>query len=250
MSRANVHGTCKHRARDLEWLRAVILKKDRSYNPQFSLDKLIHDLIAIGKQGSTRGIASTDTFPQDQICQLLPGADQVHVPPDYLMQISGRHDPPPPPPDVVIPGHFLIVKNTTGAEYHGESLFFLLGKLLPDVKTGANSRMLVEWWVPSLSPEANFRGGRRKQVVDLFAEWRPVDSLVLSELAGLSLPPGLLDPQLVLITNVELAQGKLSFHTLDTLRLRHGLDCTASTRSSTTDVIIYRNYVLMGCPLG
>ena len=250
MSLANVHGTCKHRARDLEWLRALILKKDPAYNPQISLDKLIDDLIAIGKQGSTRARASTDTFPQDQIAQLLPGADQVHVPPDYLMHISGQHDPPPPPPDVVIPGHFLIVKNTTGAEYHGESLLFLMGKLLPDVMTVANNRMLVEWWLPSRSPESNFRGGRRKHVVDLFAEWRPADSLPLSELAGLTLPPGLLDPQLVLITNVELADGKLSFHTLDTLRLRHGLDCTALSRSSTTDGIIYRNYVLMGCPPG
>ena len=125
-----------------------------------------------------------------------------------------------------------------------------MGRLLPDVKVGANSRMLVEWWVPSLSPEANFRGGRRKQVVDLFAEWRPVDSMLVSELADLNLPPGLLDPQLVLITNVDLAQGKLSFHTLDTLRLRHGLDCTALSRSSTTTGIVYRNYVLMGCPPG
>ena len=132
------------------------------------------------------------------------------------MQFRGGHDPPPPPPpNVAIPAYFLIVKNTVEAAFHGETLLFLMGRLLPDVKTEANSRVLVEWWVPSLTAEANFRGGRRKLVVDLFAEWRPIDSLLVSEMADLNLPPGLLDPELVFITNVELTEGKLSFHTFD-----------------------------------
>ena len=106
--------------------------------------------------------------------------------------------------------------------------------------------MLVAWYLPQLAPVCDFRGGRKKQIIDVFGPWSPVDELATRDLKTCCLPDPIVRIQSVLEANFDLTeQQTLPYHVFDTLRNRHSIDLTGFNASMTRHGNLYRSYVLM-----
>ena len=129
-----------------------------------------------------------------------------------------------------------------GAQVDVMNLPFLLGMLIGP--SADEAEHMVQWWVPPMSPMKAFNN-RNKKIVDVFGEWVPYENLPLERVADVKLPPVLLEPANMLITNVEIDGGKVPYSVFDTLRADHDIDVTALQYSQTPGGNIYRAYVLM-----
>ena len=96
-----------------------------------------------------------------------------------------------------------------------------------------------------MSPLKSFTSRKKTTIPDLFGEWLPYESLPLSSAVDVKLPPILLEPANMLITNVEIDGGKIPYSAFDTLRADFGIDVTALQYSQTAGGNAYRSYVLM-----
>ena len=104
----------------------------------------------------------------------------------------------------------------------------------------------MAWYLPQLAPQANFRGGKKKQIIDVFGPWSPVDELAARDLKTCRLPDPIVHIQSVLEANFDLTEDHtLPYHVFDTLRTRHAIDLTGFNASMTRHGNLYRSYVLM-----
>ena len=104
----------------------------------------------------------------------------------------------------------------------------------------------MAWYLPQLAPEANFRGGKKKQILDVFGPWSPVDELAAGDLETCRLPEPIVHIQSVLEANFDLTEHQtLPYQVFDTLRNRHSIDLTGFSASMTRHGNLYRSYVLM-----
>ena len=104
---------------------------------------------------------------------------------------------------------------------------------------------IVEWWVPPIGKKADFQKGRKKDIVDIFGQWRPFSELIVKEAGEVDMPPVVVPVADVLEYNFDLEEGKIPFKVLDALRTTHGIDTTALSVSRTALGNVYRAYVLM-----
>ena len=95
-----------------------------------------------------------------------------------------------------------------------------------------------------MSPMKAF-SGCSNQVADVLGVWLPYESLPLASANDVELPPILLKPSNILITNVEIDGGRVPYSVFDTLRADHGIDVTALQYSQTAGGNAYRSYALM-----
>ena len=119
-----------------------------------------------------------------------------------------------------------------------------MGMMVLDDARDLGDHFIIQWWLPPLNSAANFRPGRKKYVVDLFGQWKPLDEHTVAEAASARLPPVLV-PSEDILEIAELEDGKISFKTLDRLRLIHKLDMTSLSHSMTHEGNRYRAYVLL-----
>ena len=129
-----------------------------------------------------------------------------------------------------------------GAHVDGTNLPFLLG--MPIGPSADEAVHMVQWWVPPMSPMTVFNN-RNTKVADVFGEWVPHESLTLASAADVKLPPILLEPTNMLITNVEIERGKVPYSIFDKLRADHAIDVTAFMYSETAGGNAYRSYRLL-----
>ena len=80
-------------------------------------------------------------------------------------------------------------------------------------------------------------------MLDIFAEWRPLDSLSVEERRAFVIGDCVVSKSDVLMHNIELENDKLSFKVFDSLRNDHHIDCTALSVSQTQGGNAYRTYV-------
>ena len=95
-----------------------------------------------------------------------------------------------------------------------------------------------------MSPQANFKPGRKKHIVDIFSAWRPLDSLTLAEAKDVVMPPVVVPKSDILELNVDLDCDKIPYTCFDKLRAA-GIDGTGLNLSMTPGGNIYRSYTLM-----
>ena len=146
------------------------------------------------------------------------------------------------------PGSLVICLPTDPMIVCGEELPFCLGQYLAIDDLGADDDTLtVQWLVPGVSREClGSVGGRRKEVVDIFGPWEKHTAIDVERALDVKLPQILIRREQALLINVELdADKRLPFSAFDKLSSKHGLDCTAMSRSHTHFGGLYRTYVLM-----
>ena len=119
-----------------------------------------------------------------------------------------------------------------------------MGMMVIDDAADLDATFIIQWWLPPLSSAANFRPGRKKHVVDLFGKWKPFEQHTVAEAGTARLPPVLV-PVEDILEIAEVEDGKISFKTLDRLRLIHKVDSTGLSVSMTHEGNRYRAYVLM-----
>jgi hypothetical protein len=141
----------------------------------------------------------------------------------------------------------VICKATPTTATKGIAMPFTMAQVLGPPRN-ANDDVLVCWWIPGESVAVNFKPGKKKTIVDLFGRWRPLSSMTVQELAGTLMPEVLVGQQAVLEMNFELtADDEIPFSCFDSLRTKHGVDCTSLTYSLTKRGNLYRRFALLGC---
>ena len=210
-----------------------------------SIDRIISDLLDLGRTGLAKsevGRSGLEALPADSIVQLFPGADLPSVPVDALVHIDGVGGMSRP--KVLIDASLVICKSTPLTKMNGTPLLFTLAQIV-DCRHGRDD-LLVAWWVPPLAAKADFKGGRKKMIVDVFGPWKPLAQCTLDELHDTDTPCCLVSHDVVLEMNVELDNGKIPFSAFDALRNKHGIDVTGFTTSLTQGGNLYRAHCLMG----
>ena len=242
------HRSLDHRKEGLTWFRRVARSEEPANSEGPSIDQIIADLLAIGN-GAFAGpipLQAHDRIelPPDVVAQIFPGADLPSYPVDTLVSFDGALRPEPPP-DQALPGTMVICRAAPGTMFNGTPLPFTLGLVLPSHGAAQRDSILVAWWVPGLSPQANFKPGRKKHVVDIFSAWRPLDSLRLDEAKDSVMPPVIVPKGDIVELNVDLDCDKIPYPCFDKLSAT-GIDVTGLNLSTTPGGNIYRSYILMG----
>ena len=242
---SDAHGTVRQHQQSLDWFRRVVNSDEPSLQAKLSLDVIVADLQELGRGSPGRHLPLQDRqyYPPDIIAALFPGADHPPLPVDCLVKVDGAWEPAPPP-DTTLPGSMVVCK-PMGATFFGTPLPFNLGMALPG--RGADDALVVAWWVPSRTTLVNFKRGQKPLVVDVFAPWRPLESLTVEEAraAEACLPGVLVQKSDVLIINVDLDTDKVPYEVFDRLRLEFHIDVTSISISATLGGNAYRAYVQM-----
>ena len=103
----------------------------------------------------------------------------------------------------------------------------------------------MAWYVPELSRMENFRGGMKKNILDVFGPWTAVSELSQAALKTCRLPPGLVDAASVLECNFDLDdESCLPYDVFDALRTRHSIDLSGTNARFTQRGNKYRIYLL------
>ena len=112
----------------------------------------------------------------------------------------------------------------------------------------ANDDILVSWWLPGQSQAADFKPGKKKQVVDLFGPWRPMSTMAIPDLSGTTMPEPLISQGALLEVGFEFSENKeLPFKVFDALRMKHSIDLTSLTHSLTKRGNVYRRFAMLRC---
>ena len=230
------------RGASLDWFRGVVNCENAEYHANLSMEQIIIDLKELGGGYTAPVPLGNSEFPPDVISSLFPGGDHPTMPVDTLVTVPGAQTADVIP-TTVVPGAMVICKPGT-ASFDGMPLPFTMGMCLaPD--TG--SPIFVAWWVPSRSRKVDFKKGRKALIADIFAPWRPLDTLTADEGSLASLPDVEVPQSDILLTHVELENDKVPHKAFDRLRFEHHIDVTALSLSQTQGGNTYRVYAQVAC---
>ena len=109
------------------------------------------------------------------------------------------------------------------------------------------------WYHPLESPEANFRAGRKRKILDIFGPWVPVQDLNMEETEPDAMQSVMQPANKVLAWDFEpiteeadaVGQVIIPFHVFDHILEEHRVDFTGLTYSSTKRGNLYRTRRLM-----
>ena len=85
----------------------------------------------------------------------------------------------------------------------------------------------VQYWVPPLAPVSRVGGGKKRLVVDLFGDWAPFDTLMISDAELLNFPDIAVQKADILEVTTLETLGQIPYTALDKLRREHMIDGTA-----------------------
>ena len=235
---------------EFSWLRAAVDHTlPGTYAPGTKVDDILRDLQALPpcRPGTYAPGEQHREFPEDIVAQLYRSAD-VHIPTqDALVRIEGlTHNSARAAirSTTLVPGSHILVAAADGTRAHGHALPIVVGQVVDT--SCRNDTVLVTWYVPQLAPEANFRGGKKKQILDVFGPWSPESELGTSDMRLMRLPDPIVHTHAILEANFDFTEnGTLPYDVFDTLRTRHSIDLTGFNASMTRHGNMYRSYVLM-----
>ena len=234
----------KHKP-ELDTLRQIIDGKIPEYADGLGIDHIIADIIRFGR-GTPTAILNVATLPHDAIVQLFPGGDLPETGVDSLIEVPGLWQPTVPD-DILGPGSMVICRPslTMNIGVTTTTVPFSLGMAIPGSDADDSDYILVAWWVPSASPAATLRPGKKAKVIDMFGPWVQYDELKLETAACASAPSVKVQRADVLLMNVELdGDSRIPFQVFDALRTQWNIDVSAISLSLTHRGNIYRAHVL------
>ena len=240
--------------REFAWLRAAVRHQlPGTYAPGTEVDDILGGLRGLpqGRPGTDAPGAMAAQFPEDFIAQLFPSGDVPRIPAEALVRVDRvTHHLPAAGGNAIrsnhiVPGSLVLVAAPAGsAEAHGHCLRILVGMAVDT--TGKTDAILVAWYVPELARIEIYRGGAKKQTLDLFGPWHCIDVLGVRVVRGCRLPSPFVNVGSVLEANFDLgSEDTLPYDVPDSLRTRHQIDLTGFTISMTQRGNLYRQYVLM-----
>ena len=98
-----------------------------------------------------------------------------------------------------------------------------------------------------VAPVENFRGGKKKKVLDIFGPWTSIHALTVAQLRKCRLPQPVVALSQILECNFDLCDaGTLPYDVFDALRTQHDIDVTGFNASLTHRGNLYSNYALLG----
>jgi len=231
------------RSQQLAWLRRVINHQEPSLSSHPSIEQILQDIKEIAGGRPALAVASQAEFPSDVLVQLFPGHDAPSLPADSLMTVSSSFMPSSSAQEALcVPGDWVITSAKERPASTGMVPPFWLGQVLEISSSGDSA--LVRWYQPPLAKQSHFRPGRRKEVLDVFGKWEPIDQVPLANLPEPPMP--LLRPEEVLEWGFELQDHLIPFAVFDKLLDYHGIDMTSLSQSSTSRGNLYRTHRLMG----
>ena len=219
--------------------------------PGIQVDQIVRELrgLSHARPGVYAPGLRHHEFPQDIIAQQYPGADVPKLPHDALVRIEGvTHTAKGRAirSSTIMPGSLIIMATPSGTTAHDSELPFIVGQV---VDTSCKRGMLVlAWSLPELARVENFRGGRKKQMLDAFGPWVPVDDMAAQTLQQCRLPDPIVNVRStsILEANFTLTEKQtLPYDVLDGIRNAHSIDSTGFSMSMTRRGNVYRSYVLM-----
>ena len=157
------------------------------------------------------------------------------MPLESLVSVGSVLDADPALDIMCCPHDFVIANNAASSK----ALPFCMGQVVDIDEDSA----IIQWWHPGLSREANMKAGRKKEVLDIFSEWRPSDTFPLGELQPL--PASVLSPKKILLWGFQLESNQLPFSVLDKIMDLEIADLTGLKISSTKRGAMYRAHRLM-----
>ena len=110
--------------------------------------------------------------------------------------------------NMLIVGSLIVVAAPDGTRAHGQSLPIVVGQVLDTFHRNVDS-LLVAWFLPQLARLVNYRGGQKRQLLDVFGPWVPADEMDQEELSKYKLPNPILDAQSVLEANFNLTENQM-----------------------------------------
>ena len=176
-----------------------------------------------------------------------PGADLPNIPLNALVRIGGvthTYTGSAMRSTIISPGSLIVMAAPNGMTTHGHEVPIIVGMVVDT--SSKNGILAVAWYLPELARMENFRGGAKKQIVDMFGPWVPVDDMSMEAASKCHLPVPIVSLQSVLKCNFELGEDlTLPYDVLDAVRTRNSTDLTGFNLSMTRRGNIYRSYVLM-----
>ena len=209
------------------------------------LDHIIADIIRFGR-GTPAAIQTFATLPHDAIVQLFPGGALPETGVDSLIEVPGVWQPTVPD-DMLGPGSMVICRPPLTMSIGGTTtrVPFSLGMAIPGSDADDSDYILAAWWVPSASPAATLRPGKKAKVIDLFGPWVQYDEQNLETAAYVTVPCVKVQRADVLLVNVHLEDNsQIPFQVFDVLRTEWNIDVSAISLSLTHRGNIYRAHVL------
>jgi len=166
---------------------------------------------------------------------------------DALVVVKGIWEPYAPA-NYIMPGSMVIMRaEATTVYYNALPALFTMGRVVLDSGMNAgDGSFIVEWWVPCMGKATTNRRGKKREVVDIFGSWQPLQEVASDDAAAITVPSVLRTPADVLYCNVELeSENRIPYQVFDFLRVKCGIDATAMNHSRTHNGDLYRAYVLM-----
>ena len=106
-----------------------------------------------------------------------------------------------------------------------------------------HEHVAVVWHIPQLARMETFRGGKKRQMLDMFGPWTPVG---IAPNRDCTLPTPLVLVEDILECNFEwTAEGTMPYDIFDCLRRDHEIDVTGLSTSLTHRGNLYRSYALL-----
>ncbi len=188
--------------------------------------------------------------PGDGFSEMFPGSDPTPVPPEALLRIEGvthtTQGRSLQKSDIIHPGSNMVVRVPPGTTIDKTPIQFLAAVAMqsPSEHTSAD-KCLVAWFWPPKSRRQSNKLGRKPEQIDIFGSWVPLADVPIKTLRAANLPDPVVSLHDVLDANFHwTAERELPYDTLDTLRLKHGIDVTGLSTSLTHRGNLYRAYVL------
>ena len=236
-------GTADHVRADIRHLKDVIAGKMSMYQTGPPLDGIINDLVRASSGDVYLPMVVADELAPGMLAQYFAGADHPEAPVDTLISVPKRWEPPVT--NVLMVGAMILCKSgLSSIRRSGSSLNmpFLMAMVVDCVPTDPD--VIVQYWVPPVAPVSRTGGGKKKMVVDLFGDWAPLDTLMISEAELVDFPDITVQKADILEVITLTGLGTIPYTALDKLRLEHTIDVTGISLSQTHLGHLYRAHVL------
>ena len=236
-------GIPDHLRADIRHLKDVIAGKVSMYQTGPPLDSIIDDLVRASSGEVYLPVVVADQLAPDMLAQYFAGADHPEAPADTLISVPKRWEPPVT--NVLMVGAMILCKSGLSSICRSGSTLkmpFLMAMVVDCVPTDPD--VTVQYWVPPVAPVSRPGGGKKKMVVDLFGDWAPFDTLMISEAELVDFPDIIVQKADILEVITLTGLGTIPYTALDKLRLEHAIDVTGISLSQTHLGHLYRAHVL------
>ena len=111
--------------------------------------------------------------------------------------------------NVIFPASLLLIRVPDGTQVHDTPVSSLVAVAVEtNARMSRDQRTTVVWYLPDTAPVENFRGGKKKQILDIFGPWASIHDVTVTHLKECRLPQPVVAISQVLECNFELSEAE------------------------------------------